>query len=305
MIVKALWGIKELAEIIKKRIDNKYDCIIVFDGRRGSGKSTGALKIAYCFDEFKLKRDVVFSREDVLQSLSNKKRGIIIADEVINVIYNREHFLEDQKKLLKYLNMYRDSQNVFIACVPNWSDLDPQFKRLVSIRINVIRRGLAVLHLPNLTTYSGDPWDTNSNEKIERLWHKKNLFKPRYHKLTTFKGFIRYGALTPNVATVYEKVKEEKRNILILSDNNKDKNLKTNPYLEIYEGLKSGKIIPSQLTEIAREKNMALNSILLRVKEYARFDKADATLLLSPPESSKKYNNSDKIVSMVIKPKDI
>ena len=125
---------------------------------------------------------------------------------------------EEQKKLIKMLNMYRDSCNVLICCVPNFYDLDKQFRSLVKIRINIVRRGLGVLHVPTQSAYCSDPWDLRINEKIERKWLQKNVFKPNYKRLSTYRGMIAFNDLTPNQREIYEQIKQEKRQHLISED---------------------------------------------------------------------------------------
>jgi len=222
MGMHSVWRLKNIAQVAKGWQENKFDGIIVFDGRRGCGKSTGAINLAYNINTlykkesgksiFSMKNDIVFKREDVMKKLAKKKRGIIIADEMINVLHNREFFNQTQIMLIKMLNMYRDNFNILISCVPNFYDLDKQFRNLCKMRINVVRRGFAVVHTPNQTSYSSDNWDLKTNEKIERRWVEKKVFKPNYKKLTTFRSYLKYPALTPKREEIYLRIKEEKRN---------------------------------------------------------------------------------------------
>lgn len=227
-----VWSLKNLIEVLVGWQENKFDGLIVIDGRRGLGKSTLAVNTAFRFPQFKLKRDVLFSRREIMHSLSKSKYKIIVADEMINVTYNRDFYAEEQKKLLKMLNMYRDSCNILIACVPNFYDLDKQFRALCKMRLNVVRRGLAVIHTPLQSAYTSDPWDLKINEKIEKSWVMKKDFKPIYSKLTTYKGLLRFGDLPKKRKATYEKLKQEKRNVVyeseMESENKKDISLLDN-----------------------------------------------------------------------------
>jgi hypothetical protein len=89
------------------------------------------------------------------------------------------------------------------------------------MRISVIRRGLAIVHTPVKSIYSKDIWDTAHNEKIEREWLKGNSSKPKYSRLTTFRGFLKFPDLTEKQRTLYEKLKFEKRNQLMVEDEEK------------------------------------------------------------------------------------
>ncbi len=234
-----LWNVKTLAEVWRAWQENKFDGIVVFDGNRGLGKSTGAVKCALRFKEFKIKRDVIFSRDEVMKAMAKYHKGVIVADEMINVTFNRDFYGEEQKKLIKMLNMYRDRYNILIACVPNFYSLDSQFRSLVKMRINVIRRGLAVIHTPNQSSFSTDKWDSKYNEKIERSWIKKKSFNFNYKKMTTFRGVFKYTDLPRRQRELYEKIKEEKRSVLMDGELD-NKETSKDVYEDIIEKLKEG-----------------------------------------------------------------
>ena len=245
-----VFRMKEIAEICRQWQDSEFDGIIVFDGRRGLGKSTGAIKLAKAMKrKFTLKRDILFSREDVMHHLATRKSAILINDEAINTVYNRDFFAETQKKILKMLNMYRDSCNVVIWCVPNFYDLDKQFRSLVKMRIHVIRRGVAVIHSPNQSSYSTDNWDTVVNEKIERKWAEKKIFKPKYHRLTTFRGFLRYRKLNEHDAPIYDAVKQEKRIKIYEEEMGYTDKTQNSFELNLLEQIKKGNVTGEQLRQ--------------------------------------------------------
>lgn len=254
-----VYSVNDIIEVIEKMTANKFDCNIVISGKRGLGKSTLGLKIASRFKQFNMKKDVAFARTDVMDLLAEKKNGVILADEMINVTHNRDFYNEDQKKLIKMINMYRDSCNLFIACVPGFAHLDNQFRSLVKLRIDVIRRGVALIHTPNKSSYSTDVWDFQLNEKIERKWLERNMKNPNYSRLTTFRGVVHFGALGKKQQIKYDKLKDEKRNVVYEQDAEKEK--KTNPYDIIYQRMKEGKITKEQLLPIALSLNLSLNSL--------------------------------------------
>ncbi len=245
-----VWSMSRLANILQHWQENKFDGIIVFDGRRGLGKSTGAVKLGCHFKSFKIKKDVLFAREDIMKHLATKKYSIIIADEMINVTHNRDFFAEDQKRLIKMLNMYRDSCNLLIACVPNFYDLDKQFRGLVKLRINVVRRGFAVLHTPTQASYSSDPWDLKINEKIERSWIKKNIHTPNYSRLTTYRGVIKYGDLRCRQREIYEAVKQEKRGHVFAKEAEVEEKKENDIYQKIFVRITEGGLNMDGIKEI-------------------------------------------------------
>ena len=136
----------------------------------------------------------------------------LFADEMINVAFNRDFYIEDQKQLIKGLNMYRDSFNVFGFCVPSIVNLDVQLQKLVKLRLTVVRRGVALVQMPVTSIYSNVPWDIRNNQRIESSSTKKGVKNPRYVQLTTVRGMMRFGDLRAEAKEKYLKIKHEKRN---------------------------------------------------------------------------------------------
>lgn len=209
-----VWTLKDIKEVIEGCVKNKFDFICFIEGNRGLGKSTMAYKILHSLKvphPFIPKRDIVYTREETLKHLATKKGGVIFSDEMINVAYNRDFFQEEQKTMLKALNMYRDSCNVFIGCIPKFVELDKQIQRLCKMRITVVRRGIALIQTQMPSIYSQDNWDIKNNQKIEAKWTSRGGRNPQYAKLTTVRGIVHFSDLTPFQREEYEKIKEEKR----------------------------------------------------------------------------------------------
>lgn len=255
---KVKWTIMDLVSLCKSWMANKYDGIIVIDGNRGLGKSTTGVKLGFKM-KFKPQRDICFSRDDVTHEISTQQNGFILADEMINVTYNREFFNQEQLKLIKILNMYRDSKNILVCCVPNFYDLDKQFRKLVKLRIHCIRRGLAVMHMPVQSAYMTDKWDSANNEKIEKGWIKRGVFRPRYDRLSTFRGFLVVYDLSPKRREIYERIKQEKRNVLY--DNEPQQDSKTAFYDKLLSKIKEGKIPKETLMQIADLNNIRYKTL--------------------------------------------
>lgn len=166
---------------------------------------------------FKLKNDLIYSQKAMLKGLSSFRR-IIIPDEMINITFNRDFFSEDQKNIIKMINMYRDHNNLIIACVPQFQTLDNQIKNLCKIRLSVVRRGFAIMQTPNRTIYGRDKWDQQTNEKIEREWLLKGVQNPSYARLTTCRGIIRFPKLMKAVEDNYQRIKDEKRTVILKNE---------------------------------------------------------------------------------------
>lgn len=209
------WSLKRLSEIIALMILDKFDCFIVIEGNRGLGKSTLAwhlMRKSY-HHKFNPYKDLLYKQEDVLKFFAEKWYSSGMADEMINVSFNRDFYSTGQKDLIKLMNMNRDHCNLFIACVPQFSALDTQIKSLCKIRITVVERGKAILHTQNKSIFSTDKWDMKNNERIERLWSQKKVKPvPKYSQLSTFRGVINFPKLSKKDQALYDKIKREQRN---------------------------------------------------------------------------------------------
>ncbi len=245
----------KMVTMIVQILQNKFDCFIVIEGNRGLGKSTLAIHLARGVSRefkkmgskdyrFNWKHTLVYTKKET-KKFWHKWTSTGIADEMINVTFNRDFFNDEQKDIIKMINMNRDHCNFFIACVPQFQTLDSQIKQLCKIRITVVRRGLAIIQTPNQTIYIKDRWDTATNEKIEKQWVAKGIKNPHYAKLTTFRGVMKYPKLRDKSEEMYQSVKDAKRNLVAKEDmgiNDDDGDAQSDPHEKMVEMLLNGSV---------------------------------------------------------------
>lgn len=259
------WSLSRFCKMVEKRLENKFDVIIFIDGasRRRIGKSTLAHKICTRIKpKFNPKEDIVYSREDVINALSTKKHDVIFADEMTNVSYKRDFYLEDQKNLLKILDMYGDNYNLFIGVIPHFLNLDKHLLGLIDIRLTVIRRGVAVVHMPIKSMYQTDMWDVYNNQKEEMKWGKGNM---KFQKLSTFVGILTFGDLGKSQREEYEKVKQEKRNLLYSKEIVKDGGEVGDEYDALADKVLKGEVDKDFLKQFALLKGITWGGIKSRL----------------------------------------
>lgn len=212
MTYSVVWSANKLARMCERKINNNFDVVCVIEGTTGIGKSTLAIQIArkVKFHHFKLSKDLIYTQEELIYSLKNRWKQAFISDEAINVAFNRDFYQENQKNILKLFNMNRDHTNLIILCVPNFEDLDVKLKSLCRLRISVIERGVGIVQMKNPSIFCRDKWDSQINERMEREWLSKG-YSPRYSKLTTFRGFVKFRPLPKKVEEIYNRIKTRKR----------------------------------------------------------------------------------------------
>jgi len=265
-----IWTIKDVAEVIDGCVLNKFDANIFIEGKRGLGKSTLADKIlskckSVSYDPWKC---IHYSRSDVLKNLAMKQRTAIWADELINVGFNRDFYDSEQKQLIKAINMYRDSENVFIGCVPFFCNLDKQLQNLCKLRFTVVRRGLAIIHKQIPAIYTYDPWDIKNNQKIESKWSLKGK-KPRYSQLTTAIGMIKFGDLHPERRKIIDEIKRQKRNHTF--NNQMDENIEHSMdkvfYTNLVKMLKEKKLTKEIFNQMCSVAGKPIQNVRTRVNQ--------------------------------------
>lgn len=262
-----VWSVKGLSEVYKKRQSIKYDNIIAIDGPRGNGKSTLAIKLALKNRGFKMQKDIVYSRIDVIKHLKRKKGEVILADEMVNVLYNRDFWDQEQNKLIKGLNMYRDSMNILICCIPNFFDLDNKFRKLITMRIHVPSRGLGIIYAPLKTCFSADSWDLAYSKKVEEKWSKGKVWKPDYSRIKTFMGVIRYGPLTDLQEAKYVAIKSEKRGETLIVE---ESETESKSITEMIRRAKEGNLTKEVLMGVSIATNIKYNSLLSSLNKHLR-----------------------------------
>ena len=215
---KVIWTLKELTQTLRKRQLNKYDVNIGVSGKRGDGKSTFLFKLFNSFkkDGFIQEKHQVYEQKDVIGLLAKQMFGYCWDDEAINSGYKRDFQKTGQKTLVKVVTNYRDNFNIYASALPFFYSLDKDLRELIFMHVHIIARGVAVILLP-LTDqiHASDPWDTKANIKIEEKEYKRMKQTLgatfRYHKFTTFAGFIYFGPMTKKQEVYYKSIKQKKR----------------------------------------------------------------------------------------------
>jgi len=191
---------KNVINALKK--ENK-DCVIIVDGREGSGKSTFAMQIGkYCDPTLDLSR-IVFSPEDFREAILKSEKGqCIIYDEAFTGFSSRGS-LSPINKVLVSLAMQMRQKNLFIIIVlPTIFMLDKYMamhrtKALIHVFESKGRRGYFRLF-------------NNKKKKLLLLFGSKTMSHSVKQAWTNFKGrfYGKFAIGDSEVEKAYEKKKE-------------------------------------------------------------------------------------------------
>jgi len=268
-----VFTIKDIVEIINKRQFNEFDSNGAVSGDRGNGKSTLINKILYRFDDFDPWKHQVYDRESVISLLKSEKCGKVWDDEAINSGYKRNFQNKEQQELIKILTAYRDNYNTYWSAIPNFFSLDKDLRDLYFIHLHVIERGIVVVHMPlQGRLYSQDRWDAKYNAKVEESWSKRMQkdpnFKPAYHKLSTFRGYLFFKDMTEGQKKLYKNIKRTKRNESFLTDEERAKSKELSFMDKLFNLLIKNKLTSNgimQLCLLEDRKYSSINASLNRM----------------------------------------
>lgn len=259
------WSIKEVIDVLKSRQNNEFDGNIAVSGDRGNGKSTLILKTFLRFKNFNPHKHLVYSRDDVIRLLTTQTYGFCWDDEAINSGYKRNFQEKGQHELIKILTAYRDNYNIFASAIPNFFSLDKDLRDLYFLHLHVVERGIAVVHMPiQGRLYSQDRWDAAYNSKVEAKWsrriQKDSNFKPPYHKLSTFRGYLYFNDITETQKKLYKELKKEKRGKVF--ERTKEKTKEEVFYDITYQLLIDGRLTKEGLIQAALISGRRYNSVV-------------------------------------------
>jgi len=304
---QAIWTVKEIVEILKARQKNEFDGNIACSGDRGNGKSTLLNKIYYRFGVFEPWKHQVYSRGDVIKLLKTQRYGLCWDDEAINSGYKRDFQNKGQQELIKILTAYRDNFNIFSSAVPNFFSLDKDLRDLYFIHFHVIERGIAVVHMPiQGRLYSQDRWDAKFNAKIEESWSKRlqkdSNFKPPYHKLTTFRGYLYFNKLTEIQEKIYKQVKRTKRAESFGTEEEKKASREVTFMERLYNQLIGKKLTKEGLIQICLMENKKYSSINASLNRMLTDNGIDDTVKDYLQQTNKKpfHNNPGVDINSIV-----
>ena len=226
------------------RIEMKKDNIVLVTGKRGSGKSTFAIKMGLGLSDFEqleeqynkemnikledkqifklgeytsfdMDRDIVFTKKGLQDLCQESMHGFIVSDEAIVSTGRRNSMTRANKILHQILTINRKNFNTIFFCLPSIEDFDVSILQYVSCWVHIDDRGLGAVLLPNMPSIFGrKSWDIDKMKKIYDKFLEENqtALQVPYWLFDNFKGYIKFGAMPNAIEERYLELAYEKKN---------------------------------------------------------------------------------------------
>ncbi|KKM73825.1 hypothetical protein LCGC14_1406550 [marine sediment metagenome] len=289
-----VWSIKELAEMTKQRILNKYDSNIAVTGLTGKGKSTFLFKFFNKFPDFKIEDKLTYKRDETIKLIRDFKNSYIWNDELISSANKRKFYDVEQIELLEIMTKYRSNLNILGGAVPIFFSLDKELLKLFGMHIHIIDRGIGVVHLPREgRMFSDDLWDVKINAKLEEKWsakiQKNPSFKIPYHKYTSFSGYVYFGKMSDKQEEYYEHLRKIKKGE---ADGNGEEQPTETFYQKVLRLLREKKLDEKGLFLLCSYEGKKLSSVKVSLNRMLKDEGSDETLkdLLRDTNNNKDNN---------------
>ena len=117
--------LQNMLDVMKKKIKEDFDFVIVVDGFEGSGKSVLAQQIGYYLDHTLTLDKVVFRADPFKKAVLKAERyKVVIFDEAFGGLSSRQFFSQTNKALNDMLSEIRQKNLFIIIVLPTIFDLD-------------------------------------------------------------------------------------------------------------------------------------------------------------------------------------
>lgn len=123
-------GLDALAAVLKQRIKDKRQNVIVVQGSTGSGKSTFAIQLARAMDpKWDLAKNYIYGVEDLKRKLADPKSSpISLFDEGSIALNSNNSMRDDDKKLVLLFDTMRSLGWTSIICIPSIKNLNKRVR---------------------------------------------------------------------------------------------------------------------------------------------------------------------------------
>lgn len=159
-------------KILKNEIASLWAIMVYYVGKKGSGKSYGAIRDALSLDPKFTAKQILFRKDEVIEFIdkfSYTGGKVAIWDEFGSEMHAREWFKTDQRQMIQLLEVIRETDLTFMVCLPHLIFGDSSVEALANFCVE--------LYAPK---HRDDPYRVGKALEIHGLYSKraKMEFKP-------------------------------------------------------------------------------------------------------------------------------
>ena len=116
----------DFAQRVKQKINfEDSECLIIYFGGTGTGKSHSAMELGYIIDNTLSIDRVNFDQTEFINAILNAQKGqVVIADEGISIAFSRAAMTKNNRLVMELMNQIRQKNLCVLMCVPDILSLD-------------------------------------------------------------------------------------------------------------------------------------------------------------------------------------
>jgi len=247
--------ITELDIVLNKAIPNKWDCMALFIGREGVGKSTLAMQAATYLDHTFCLDRCVFTPQQFVEACTNAEpEQSIVWDEAITGANVQKHASETSQTIISMLTQIRKKKLKIMLCFPYLYMLNKYFVSRCLFGCYVYAKGFD-------KRGQGHFYHQGQMERTYNLMKEKYRYSPNYAFRASGKSFsLEFGNKLCLDEEAYDQKKTE--SIMSLVKNDKD-NLWKNKTLKLAEYMnKELGVTHKTMAEILKVSRVSITNML-------------------------------------------
>jgi len=173
--------IEEFAATISDILGSDRDAIIVLDGFKGEGKTVFMFWLGFHISHatkttFDIEDNFTWQRSELQEWINpgpkqKPVQSVVVSDELVGMFYAREWQDNNQIDGLKLLNMCRDRHLCVMGAIPNFWELDINFRTLTLFWVHIHERGRAWVFRQSDNPGARDKW---YKSEVEKSYFKNN-----------------------------------------------------------------------------------------------------------------------------------
>lgn len=218
---------KQFSRKILNHVKRDRQMFIAICGDTGIGKSVFAMVLAMLIDpKFSVRRNIMFAPtpEQVKQYSENLPEDTpIILDEAVKVASKWDWATRLAKELNKYTQVSRIHNKIYILCIPQFTDLNKNFRDITTFYIELEHRddetgiGTGVIYARDWNKWKSERWNIDKNAKVVEEEQKGRFLSDfdlegrisAFSKVRNFEGVIQWNNIDPEIYSEYKKYKIE------------------------------------------------------------------------------------------------